>query len=355
MDFNDTSRPTSPGIPELAGDDDVRVPTFTLLRGGLPGRMYRVVRDGLSFGRLPECDVQLDDSGVSREHASVHIAGPDAVEIVDGGSTNGTFVNGRRVERQRLRDGDKVQLGSTVVLRFNFQDALDEAFQRQQFESITRDALTGCHNRLYYDEALRRELAYAQRKGTSLSVGLIDLDRFKDINDEFGHGIGDQVLQAVAEALYSGLRVYDVLSRYGGEEFAILLRGADIGGAQVIGERLRAAVAGLRIAGGTGTVRPTVSIGLADTIQDAEHGADARGLLRAADRRLYTAKAVGRDRVVAEDLEPTARSETTRPVDVEGARAAIAKKRLARTMAIPPKEMQAITVVDLQLEDEGDG
>ncbi len=352
MDFNDTSRPTNPGIPELEGADDVRVPTFTLLRGGLPGRMYRVMRDGLTFGRLPECEVQLDDAGVSRKHAQVFIGRGDSVEIRDAGSTNGTFVNGRRVESARLHDGDKVQLGSTVVLRFNFQDALDEAFQRQQFESITRDALTGCHNRLYFDEALRRELAYAQRKATSLSVGLIDLDRFKDINDEHGHAVGDQVLQAVAQAIYSALRAYDVLSRYGGEEFAILLRGADIEGARAIGERLRLAVRAVEIRANGAKVQPSVSIGLADTIGDAEHGADARGLLRAADRRLYAAKAAGRDRVVWDDPDDTQRKETTRPVDLDSARRAIAKHRFSRTLAAIPSDEPAVTVLDLRLEDE---
>ena len=319
------SRPTNPGVPNLANDQDgIRLPTLTLLRGGLPGRMFRIERDRLVLGRQPDCDIQLDEGGVSRQHAELRLDRSDAVEIVDRESTNGTFVNGHRVERARLRDGDKVQLGSFVVLRFNYQDALDEAFQRQQFDSITRDSLTGCHNRLYFDEALRRELAYTNRKGGELAVALVDLDHFKLVNDEFGHSVGDNVLQLVAKALYGQLRDYDVLARYGGEEFALLLRGATVDDGRSVCERLRAAVQALSIQAEGRDVRPSVSIGVAHV---SERPNDGRGMMRIADQRLYAAKAAGRNRVAWGQLSGQLEREKTAPVDADLARQAIAAQR----------------------------
>lgn len=319
------SRPTNPGVPNLADEHDgVRVPTLTLLRGGLPGRMFRVNRDAIVLGRLPDCDIQLDEGGVSRQHAKLVLDRGDRVEIVDRGSTNGTFVNGHRIDRAHLRDGDKVQLGSFVVLRFNYQDALDEEFQRQQFDSITRDSLTGCHNRLYFDEALRREVAYAHRNGGELAVALVDLDHFKLVNDEFGHPVGDQVLQQVATALYCQLRNYDVLARYGGEEFALLLRGTTMADGRTICERLRNAVHRLSISVGGHEVRPSVSVGVAHV---SERPNDARALMRIADQRLYAAKAAGRNCVAWDHLTGEAECERSVPVDADLAREAIVAHR----------------------------
>lgn len=330
-DFRNTNRPTNPGLPDLERDDDgARTPTLTLLRGGLPGRMYRIARDGLHLGRMPECDIQLDEGGVSRRHARLGLLKGDAVEVLDLQSTNGTFVNGRRIQRARLRDGDKLQLGSTVVLRFNYQDALDEAFQRQQFESITRDTLTGAYNRLYFDEALARELAFAQRKGGDLAAGLIDLDHFKAVNDNFGHAAGDLVLQLVADAVQHALRSYDVLARYGGEEFAVLLRGATEADAKVVAERLRRAVAAVAVPIGDATVRPTASIGMA---MAGEAASDARRLLKLADQRLYAAKAAGRDRVDWGEAPRPGGADSTRPVDAQAARRAITHHRHMATHA----------------------
>ncbi len=306
------------------GSGGTRIPSLTLLRGGLPGRMFRIDRDGITLGRQPDCDIQLDEGGVSRQHARITLRVGDALHIHDLESTNGTFVNGRRVERHRLRDGDKLQLGSLVVFRFNYQDALDEAFQRQQFDSITRDSLTGCHNRMYFDESLRRELAWVQRRRGAVAVALIDLDHFKLINDQHGHAVGDVVLHAVAQALYGALRTYDVLARYGGEEFAVLLRDAGQTDARTVGERLRVAVETLRILHEQRYIEPTASIGLA--LAD-EVGADSSAIMRLADQRLYAAKAAGRNCLFWGPPSDQGDNVHTEPVDGYTARQAIAHHR----------------------------
>ena len=159
--------------------------------------------------------------------------------------------------------------------------------------SVT-DQLTSLPNRRAFDERLREEAARAQRHGTPLVLALLDLDRFKAINDGFSHDIGDRVLVRVAELLHGSLRASDVAARWGGEEFALLLPETRTRDATSVLERVRAAVADhawARIAPGLSV---TASIGAADL---AEAG-DVSALLRLADRRLYGAKDAGRDRTV---------------------------------------------------------
>lgn len=159
------------------------------------------------------------------------------------------------------------------------------------------DPLTGLYNRAFLSESIQRELARTRRQTSTLALLMIDLDRFKDVNDRYGHGVGDEVLRAVAGALTAGLREGDVLARYGGDEFCALLPGADAVSAAQVAERVRQQVASLpsRVAS---AVRVRASIGLA-TSADLEEGAGGQALLERADRALFTAKRRGGDRVVA--------------------------------------------------------
>ncbi|RMF77780.1 MAG: diguanylate cyclase [Nitrospirae bacterium] len=161
----------------------------------------------------------------------------------------------------------------------------------------TTDSLTGLLNRRTVLE--RGEEAYAQalRQGFPLSVVMADIDHFKRVNDRYGHPAGDRLLAAVAGALHSGLRRYDLLGRYGGEEFLAVLPGcaeAEVGG---VGERMRKAVAGLELEVEDGPLRVTASFGTAST---GEEGVpDLARLVQLADEALYRAKEQGRNRVVS--------------------------------------------------------
>lgn len=161
------------------------------------------------------------------------------------------------------------------------------------------DGLTGLANRRAAAEALRAEAARASRLQTPLAVVLADLDGFKDVNDEYGHAVGDEVLRAFADVLRQTLRESDVAGRWGGEEFLLLLPGADEEGAIRLAERIRAVLAGRSIPGAPG-LRITASFGVAES--DGECGGDE--LVAAADSALYRAKRAGRDRV--ERAVPTA-------------------------------------------------
>jgi two-component system cell cycle response regulator len=168
-------------------------------------------------------------------------------------------------------------------------------------EQATTDALTGIANRRTILETLDKELERSRRVGSACSVILVDLDHFKRVNDTHGHAAGDAVLQHAASTLRSILRPYDLVGRYGGEEFVVVLPGCDAEGARAAAERLRTSMASASVAVGETTVRVTCSLGVAVGGMGTERGRDA--LLEAADAALYRAKKGGRDRVVVADLE----------------------------------------------------
>lgn len=166
------------------------------------------------------------------------------------------------------------------------------------------DSLTGLANRRAFDERLSQEWSRCQRSSTCLSLILLDVDHFKSYNDHYGHGQGDACLTTVARALAtSQMRAYDLVSRYGGEEFVVILPDADLTGAQQIAERLRQSVYDLAYPHAASPVdnRVTISLGVACTVPQTS--ATAAQLLRAADRFLYEAKRAGRNRLHVGSME----------------------------------------------------
>jgi diguanylate cyclase (GGDEF)-like protein len=165
--------------------------------------------------------------------------------------------------------------------------------QVQQLATI--DDLTGIANRRHFFELAERELARARRDGHGLIAMMVDIDHFKNINDEHGHQVGDEVIQIVAGRLARFARSYDLIGRYGGEEFALLM--PDGPDPVAIAERVRSAIAASPVPTVAGPLAVTVSVG---AVSLSPGDADLSGLLGRADRRLYDAKRAGRNRVVAD-------------------------------------------------------
>ena len=162
-------------------------------------------------------------------------------------------------------------------------------------ETSNRDGLTGVYNRRYLDKSMETEFSRVSRYGGSLSFVIFDLDHFKKINDTYGHLVGDDVLRLTAEAVGPRLRVVDVLGRYGGEEFGVILPATDLAGAHVVAERIRENLEASAVPlGGGQTVNFTVSIGVAEWTADQENVLE---LFRRADVALYQSKQAGRNRV----------------------------------------------------------
>ncbi|ASP40399.1 GGDEF domain-containing protein [Bacterioplanes sanyensis] len=159
-----------------------------------------------------------------------------------------------------------------------------------------RDPLTGAGNRAALDRTLVREIELSKRHQHALSLLMIDLDWFKQINDKHGHSCGDKVLQQTVECISSCIRQTDMSFRYGGEEFIIVLSGASASGALRIAERIRISIEALRLQGSQGDIQLSASLGCVTL-----HGDDDKdSLLHRADEALYAAKSGGRNRVICE-------------------------------------------------------
>ncbi|MEJ6784392.1 GGDEF domain-containing protein [Aminobacter sp. Piv2-1] len=169
------------------------------------------------------------------------------------------------------------------------------ARSRNLEQAALTDGLTGMQNRRYFDDALREYLGEFRRIGKPVGLMILDLDHFKQVNDTYGHDVGDEVLRSVATCLKSMTRYHDVVARLGGEEFAIVAPNMDLALLQRLAERMRKAIASLEINGGSAPLSVTSSVGLA--LWDQEETAEE--FYRRADKQLYEAKRQGRNRVCA--------------------------------------------------------
>ena len=184
-------------------------------------------------------------------------------------------------------------------LRLVERENLDLAMKNRALAEVSsRDALTGLYTRWYILDKIEAEMNRALRHGTPMSLLMIDIDHFKQINDTHGHQTGDQVLHQVGQVLRDSCRVYDMPGRYGGEEFCLMLPETKVENTMHVAERIRRRVAATPISVQGGPVHVTTSIGVAgiENVPD-EDVFNANSLIERADRALYTAKDRGRNRV----------------------------------------------------------
>jgi len=270
-------------------------PVLTIITGGASGQQFKVTKGNAVIGRAPSVELRIEDDGMSRTHARIR-AETNRAWVEDLGSRNGTFLNGTRITApMELHDGDKIQVGRSTVIRFGFQDDLDESFHENLMSSALRDGLTKLFNKRYFMERLDSELKFAIRHRVSLSLLILDLDHFKKINDTVGHLAGDTVLATVSSVLVRAARNEDVVARFGGEELAIILRAIEIESAMTVAERLRKLVESTKITSEGRELRATVSIGVAGYPTTPCKTPDQ--LVEAADKALYRAKNAGRNRI----------------------------------------------------------
>jgi diguanylate cyclase (GGDEF)-like protein len=168
---------------------------------------------------------------------------------------------------------------------------------KRALETAFKDPVTGINNRAAMDTAIRREVELSRRHNTSLSLIMLDIDKFKAVNDTYGHLAGDALLKGLAQCLQECIRGTDLVFRYGGEEFAIVLSSTDLPGAQLLAERIRRAVEQREFPLDKRAIKITVSVGVA-CLSPSD---DMPILIGRADRALYQAKAEGRNRVIIEN------------------------------------------------------
>ena len=194
--------------------------------------------------------------------------------------------------RERAQAQERLEVANKTLVAQLFEI---QSLQAELREQAVRDSLTGLFNRRFLEETLERELSAAARSRSNLTIILLDLDFFKDFNDEFGHEAGDAVLRVLGSLLRGNTRLSDVACRYGGEEFILVLPGASAEIALERAEDIRTAFAASEIIFRGRVLQATLSAGVAAY---PTHGGRGDELIRAADAALYGAKRSGRNRIV---------------------------------------------------------
>jgi diguanylate cyclase (GGDEF)-like protein len=280
-------------------------PALVFLSGELIAVPIPLERPEVILGRALEADVRVNDSKVSRRHAMIRKSFNEETQktdyiVTDFGSRNGTYVNGERMSREEkvLQNGDKITIGDHI-LRFDLLDEIDREYQRQIHRLISHDDLTGLLSSRSFFSELRREAARATAENATFCVLMMDVDHFKNVNDQYGHLTGSKTLEEIGACIIESLRSGDAASRFGGEEFSAFLLDADMTQAMVAAERIRHVIEErlftvVRHAEPESTHRVTISIGIAAFPDDSQ---DPIELVEMADSALYRAKREGRNRV----------------------------------------------------------
>jgi diguanylate cyclase (GGDEF)-like protein len=242
-----------------------------------------------------ECnDLSISEDSISRRHAVIEFDGQKHC-VKDLNSTNGTFVNESRVNYSILNSGDRVRFGNQIF-KFITLDGVESKYHEIIFKLMTTDGLTQAYNKRFLLDSLEREIQQSIRGMQPLCVLMMDLDRFKSINDGHGHLAGDKVLVEFVSRAMSVLRSGEVLARYGGEEFALLCSPATIEQALLAAERVRQVVSAQPVRYEQCEIPVTVSIG-AYCFDPTSEIISSTEIFARADAKLYAAKQNGRNRV----------------------------------------------------------
>ncbi len=259
------------------------------------GSRYMLGDTAIVLGRDHDCDLAITDQSVSRHHARIQ-PGIDGYYVVDLQSTNGTFVNDKPASMYKLKDGDYLRVGNWIF-RYLTGGNVEAEYHEEIYRLTIIDALTAIHNKRYLLEFLDRELARSARHHRPLSLVMMDIDRFKLINDELGHLAGDFTLRELVALVKEAIRKEELFARYGGEEFIVVLPETNREGAQQMAERLRHLVESHDFNYEDRHYKITISLGLIAT--EGEESLTPNDLIKLADEKLYQAKHEGRNRVVA--------------------------------------------------------
>lgn len=251
--------------------------------------IIKITKNGFIIGRDSTCDLVVQDDSVSRKHAAIEID-KTVYTVQDLGSTNGVHVNDSPVDRCELKAGDRIRFGKHI---FKFLDRIEAQFHETVYDMMTRDGLTGAYNKRYFLEALHRDVSRCRRHHRPMTLIMLDIDFFKKVNDKHGHLAGDEVLQELCQRLTQINRQDEILARFGGEEFAMIVSDGTRRDAEQMAERIRIEIEKEPFQTSAGPVSVSISAGVAQ--YDGE--SPANKLIEQADAKLYHAKQQGRNQV----------------------------------------------------------
>jgi two-component system cell cycle response regulator len=294
----DTTRASSKARLDRKGQRENSQACLIVIHGKHLGKRIALDKDEVILGRAKDADVQIHEDSVSRKHAVIRRRQQDlAFVIEDRNSTNGTFINMEKQAKSVLYDQDLISIGETTF-KFIAGDSLELAYHEELHKLATLDPMLQIYNKKFFLEYLEQKYYYSQLSQTKFSLVLFDADHFKRINDTYGHQAGDRVLQHIAATVKANLRASDIFSRYGGEEFSIVLPESDAGQARITAEKLRRVIESTGIRHHEADINITISLGVASFRPGESTIRSCRELIEHADSALYQAKEMGRNRVV---------------------------------------------------------
>ncbi len=297
LDLDDLSETTMKlTLPREGRVKRMTVPTIRVVAGPNMLRFASIAPgEELLLGRDENCGLTLLDGSVSRYHVRLHSDSNGQITVQDLESMNGTSINSRATTRGLLRPGDHLEVGA-VSLRLDML-GLDElahlARIQERLNTASSDPLTGLMTRHFMDSELPMLLDRCVRAEVPMSCMFVDADHFKTVNDTYGHGVGDEVLQAIARLLMLQVRDSDPCVRYGGEEFLVFLPGAAETTALEVAERLRRSISGHDWERTVSGLSVTASIGVAEQLPKES----TEAFLQRADKAMYFSKNNGRNQV----------------------------------------------------------
>jgi two-component system, cell cycle response regulator len=268
---------------------------LVMIAGPFLGKKYALIDDDeFTVGRDEKNFIVCDMDNVSRRHAQVVNRGGKFF-VNDLGSTNGTYLNDEEIrEEQPLRSGDLVKIGS-AIFKFLSGGNIEQQYYEEIYTLTICDGLTNVHNKRYFLEFIEREMGRCHRYNRALSLMMLDIDHFKNINDTNGHLAGDYVLREMAAVIRPRVRKEECFARYGGEEFAYVMPESGGDNTRKLAEKIRRLIEDHRFTFEGKDIKVTLSIGVADLVGDMT---EPLQFIKLADANLYKAKKGGRNRVV---------------------------------------------------------
>lgn len=246
---------------------------LTLLYGGPVGTEYPLTATETVVGRGSSANISIENQRVSRRHALITVDEKGNAFLVDLGSSNGTSINGTQIQRQELKNGDKIQIGNYCILKFSRQDELEQNCQQELAKDRIEDVLTGAYTKKYLLDRLNGDYAHIKRHGGTLVLLMFELDEFKKFNNTHGQSTTDAVLKQLASVANSILRANDILARYSDSQFVVVARDIGDEGAVVLAQRIRRTIKEHKFLVDHTQIPISVSIGVSSLTDKAKKAA----------------------------------------------------------------------------------
>jgi diguanylate cyclase (GGDEF)-like protein len=273
------------------------VACLVVVKGAKAGDRILLNKDEITIGRTTNMDLCLEQNRVSRMHAVIQRVNEQQFILIDNNSTNGTLVNSKEIKKAVLEDQDIITIGDSG-LKFIAGNSPEQSYYNELYRQIHMDKVLRIYNKHYFLTRLDEEIRGCRRYDHELSLILFDVDHFKRLNDTYGHLAGDKALVQLAGLIKNSIRDTDILCRYGGEEFTIIMPHTNSLQAYVVAEHTRALIAKTPVNHDSISISMTISLGITSYKSTSTQPCTKELMIAQADKALYQAKQSGRNKAV---------------------------------------------------------